>query len=373
MRQHSLSAGLDVDQVTERTARSAGVDTHAHYFGLDLADALRGVDDPRWPVLVPDGDDGGSLMLDNRPFRAVRSVLWDVDRRVGELDAAGIGCQLISPVPVMLAYWADARVGAMCARATNDSIAAAVERSRGRLAGLGTVPLPHVDLAIDELRRAVEDLGLAGVEIGTRIAGEDLDSPRLAPFFQAAESLDAALFVHPTEGGGGVVRREGQPYDFGLGMITDTALAATALVFGGVLERFPALRVALAHGCGTFPWAYPRLSLGARIWHGADPARLDQLVQSLWVDSLVFDPEHLRLLVHRFGSDHVMLGTDYPFVAGQLDGARSFLASAQSLGAVDADDVWRIHAMNGLAFAGLSLGSTGGPRVLAGQHGQGDG
>ena len=362
-----------MDQVTERTARSAGVDTHAHYFGLDLADALRSVDDPRWPVLVPDGDDGGSIMLGNRPFRAVRSVLWDVDRRVGELDSAGIGCQLISPVPVMLAYWADARVGAMCARATNDSIAAAVERSCGRLAGLGTVPLPHVDLAIDELRHAVEDLGLAGVEIGTRIAGEDLDSARLAPFFEAAESLDAALFVHPTDGGGGVVRREGQPYDFGLGMITDTALAATALVFGGVLERFPALRVALAHGCGTFPWAYPRLRLGSRIWHGADPARLDELVRSLWVDSLVFDPEHLRVLVHRFGPDHVMLGTDYPFVAGQLEGARSFLASAQSLGAVDADEVRRIHAMNGLAFAGFSVGSTGETRTLTGQRDQGDG
>lgn len=358
---------------TDRTAGSAGVDAHAHYFGLDLADALRAVDDPRWPALVPDGGDGGTIMLGHRPFRSVRSVLWDVDLRLAELDAAGIGYQLISPVPVMLAYWANERTGAVCARATNDSIAAAVARSHGRLAGLGTVPLPHIDLAIEELHRAVEDLGLAGVEIGARIAGEDLDSPRLRPFFEAAEAVGAALFVHPTDGGGGVIRREGQPYDFGLGMTTDTAVAATALVFGGVLERFPMLRVALAHGCGSFPWAYPRLSLGSSIWHGTDPARLDELVRSLWVDSLVFDPEHLRLLVRRFGADHVMLGTDYPFVAGQLDGARDFLASAQSLGALDADEAWRIHAANGLAFAGAASSTAGAAQVLSGQFDQGDG
>lgn len=341
-----------MDVATEDQAFAAGVDTHAHYFGTDLADALRSMNHPRWPVLVPGGGTG-RIMLGDRLLRTVRSVLWDVEERIAELDAAAIGMQLISPVPVMLAYWADERVGVACARATNDSIAAAVARSRGRLAGLGTVPLPHVDAAVDELRRAIVDLGLKGVEIGTQIAGEDLDSPKLEPFFEAAESLGAALFVHPMDGGGGVIRRAGQPYDFGLGMVTDTAVAATALVFGGVLERFPNLRVALAHGCGTFGWAYPRLRLGAKIFDGADESALDALVRSLWVDSLVFDPEYLGLLVHRFGSDRVMLGTDYPFIPGQLEGAQAFLASAESL---DANEARRIHAENGMAF--LERGSS---------------
>ncbi|MGH3433758.1 MAG: amidohydrolase family protein, partial [Thermocrispum sp.] len=324
-----------MDETTQYPAFVAGVDTHAHYFGLDLAAGLSLVNDPRWPVLVPDVEGGGRIMLGDRMFRSVRSVLWDVEARVAELDAAGIALQLISPVPVMLAYWADERVGVACARATNDSIGAAVDRSRGRLAGLGSVPLPHVDAAVAELRRAVVDLGLAGVEIGTQILGEDLDSARFTPFFEAAESLGAVVFVHPTDGGGGVLRRSGQPYDFGLGMVTDTAVAATALIFGGVLERFPGLRVALAHGCGTFPWAYPRLRLGARIFEGADQDRLDELVRTLWVDSLVFDPEHLRLLVRRFGPAHVMLGTDYPFVPGQLTGAPGLLGEAESIGALN--------------------------------------
>ncbi|MEU0466092.1 amidohydrolase family protein [Amycolatopsis sp. NPDC006131] len=338
-----------MQETTDRPAFGAGVDTHAHYFGTDLVRALSGVTDQRWPVLVPGSEGTGRIMLGDLLFRTVRSVLWDVDERIAELDAAGIGLQLISPVPVMLADWADETVGVACARATNDSIAAAVGRSRGRLAGLGAVPLPHVGAAVEELRRVIVELGLAGVEIGTRIAGEDLDSPKLEPFYEAAQSLGAALFVHPTDGGGGVVRRAGQPYDFGLGMTTDTAIAATALVFGGVLERFPGLRVALAHGCGTFGWAYPRLRLGAKIFDGADPARLDQLVRSVWVDSLVFDPGHLSLLTHRFGPDRVMLGTDYPFIPGQLEGARGFLASAEAL---DPGQAARIHADNGMAFLG---------------------
>lgn len=340
-------------ELTTELARAVGVDAHAHYFGTDLADSRSAFPDSRWPQLVAKGSTG-TLMLGDIPFRTVRSALWDVDERVRELDAAGIALQIISPVPVMLAYWADEAAAVHYAAATNDSIAAAVDRSRGRLAGLGTVPLPHVDAAISELNRAVRNLGLRGVEIGTQIAGHDLDSSVLEPFLAAAESLGATLFVHPTDGGGGVVRRSGQPYDFGLGMTTDTAVAATALVFGGVLERHPDLRILLAHGCGTFGWVYPRLRLGAQVWNQADPEHLDRLLQSLWVDSLVFDSEHLRLLAHRFGSDRIVIGTDYPFIAGQLEGARDFLDEARESGALASGDVSRILGHNAYSLFGFA-------------------
>ena len=112
------------------------------------------------------------------------------------------------------------------------------------------------------MHRLVSELGLAGVEIGAQIDGRELDDQCLVPLFDAAEELDCIVFVHPMGGGQGTLRRDGQPYDFGLGMLTDTALAAAALVFGGVLERHPKLRVVMAHGCGTFPWALPRLAQG---------------------------------------------------------------------------------------------------------------
>lgn len=328
---------------------SAGVDVHAHHFGADLA--LAGLpDDERWPRLVVPDSGPGRIMLGDRVFREVLPSLWDTQARIADLDAAGIDVQLVSPTPVMLAHWAEPRPAVAYARATNDSIARAVGESGGRLEGLGTVPLPHVDHAVAELRRCVTDLGLKGIEIGSRVAGTDLDDPALRPFFRAADELDVLVFVHPTDGGGGVIRREGQPYDFGLGMITDTAVAASALVLGGVLRECPDLRVVLAHGCGTFAWAWPRLRLGAGIFTDAAPGAHDDLVRRLWVDSLVLDPEHLRLLTHRFGAGHVVLGTDHPFVAGQLDGARSFLASAVAAGALSAEQADGVLAGNGLAL-----------------------
>ena len=305
------------------------VDAHAHHFGRDLPDLARSTGDPRWPSLVVDDPLHGQIMLGERVFRPVQAQLWDVGARISTLDAQGVRLQLISPTPIMLTYWADPALSAGFSRAVNASLAADVAAGGSRLAGLGTVPLQDVDLAVTELRRIIVDLGLAGVQIGTQVGGRELDHPSLVPFWAAAAELDAAVFIHPLDGGGNAIRRSGQPYDFGLGMLTDTAMAATALICGGVLDRHPRLRIGLAHGGGTFPWAFPRLHMGTRLSN--DPAifdRFEALAARLWVDSLVFDPEHLRLLVRRFGEGHVMLGTDYPFIPGQIEGAAEFVRSA---------------------------------------------
>lgn len=147
----------------------------------------------------------------------------------------------------------------------------------------------------------------------------------------------------------------GQPYDFGLGMLTDTAMAASALVFGGVLERFPRLRVGMAHGCGTFGWAYPRLRRAHQQWGEGPVVAVDQRMRSLWVDTLVLDPEHLRLLVDRFGPDKVMVGTDYPFFPDVFVAAGDLVPDAAHAGIVQAGDVRSIVRDNALAFLGVSL------------------
>jgi aminocarboxymuconate-semialdehyde decarboxylase len=284
-------------------------------------------------------------------FRKVRAPLWDLDARLAELDAHGVALQVLSPTPIMLTYWAEPKLAVQFAQAVNDSLAAQVADSGGRLAGLGTVPLQDGVLAAEELRRAVLELGLAGVEIGTTAGGLELDDPEFVPFFDAAAELDAAIFVHPLDGGGNAIRRGGQPYDFGLGMLTDTAMAATALICGGVLDERPHLRIGLSHGCGTLAWAAPRLKLGTALT--ADPGRqetFDELVARLWVDTLVFDPEHLRLLVHRFGAEHVMVGTDYPFIPGQLEGAETFIGRALERGALTSDQADAVLHANARAF-----------------------
>lgn len=326
---------------------TAGVDLHAHWMCAEVfgADEVPG----EWPRLVVDSPEHGRIMIGDRRFRDVRAPLWDIDARLRDLDAAAVELQVVSPVPVTFPYTGDVAAATEVAIATNASIARAVASGRGRLAGLGTVPLPHVRHAVGVLEAVMSGPSpLVGVEIGARIGELELDDLQLRPFFEAAEALGAVVFVHPSDGGAGAVRRSGQPYDFGLGMHTDTALAAGALVFGGVLERFPALRVVLAHGCGGFAWSYPRLRLGADLLQGRAPVAIDERVRSLHVDTLVLDPEHLRLLVHRFGADRLVLGTDHPFFPDLTAGARALLATAEADGALAPGAAQRVFRTNGL-------------------------
>jgi aminocarboxymuconate-semialdehyde decarboxylase len=325
------------------------IDVHAHMFPTGLPDLNQTTGDPRWPRLLT-GAGEGRIMCGDALFRRVRPALWDLGERLEEVYASGVGVQLVSPVPITLTYWAEPASAIRYARALNDAIAADVAHAHGQLRGLGTVPLQDVDAAIAELGRIVGDLGLVGAEIGTVIAGRELDHPELRPFFAAAEQLGAVLAVHPMDGGAGVIRRSGQPYDFGLGMLTDTALAAAALVFGGVLDDHPDLRIMLAHGCGSYPWAYPRLRMGAQIMNGLSGERLDELTRKLWVDALVFDPAHLGLLTHRFGADHVMMGTDYPFVPGQLVAAPELVRTAAAAGVITSFDTAAILSSNAGRF-----------------------
>lgn len=327
--------------------RHKTVDVHAHHFPQNLPDFAARKGDSRWPRLICDDDRTGRIMLGTREFRRVRSALWNVAHRVGELDAAGIDMQIVSPVPITLTDWAPPQEATEFARGMNDGIAADVAAADGRLLGLGTLPVQDVDAAVVELERIVKSLGLRGVEVGCRLAGRELDDPIVRPIFEAAAALGAIIYVHPLGGGNDALRRTGQPYDFGLGMLTDTALAAGALVFGGVLRDLPELQVVMSHGCGTFPWSFPRLRLGAEI--GGDTATDHlALTRRLWVDTLVFDVEHLRLLVRRFGADHVMIGTDHPFIARQLDVQQVQVRNAVEAGILTADQALGVLGGNAL-------------------------
>jgi aminocarboxymuconate-semialdehyde decarboxylase len=298
------------------------IDVHAHLLAPDLPAPA----DPAAPRLVVDSGDGGRILRGDAVFRRVTASLWDVPTRLAEMDRAGVTRQVVSPVPVTVEHAAG---DTAYARTQNDAIVAACAISGGRLLGLGCLPLHDPRAAVTELDR-LRDAGLLGVEIGTRVGDLDLDDPALTPVWDACAATASAVLVHPVDEGRGVVRRAGPPYDLGLGMLADTALAASALVFGGVLERHPGLRIALAHGCGAFPWAWPRLRVAAeRSGTPGDPDRWDELTRLLYADTLVFDDEHLRLLVHRFGPDRLLLGSDAPFFPDQM--ARS-VASVERAG-----------------------------------------
>lgn len=321
------------------------VDFHTHFLSSQLPDLATETGDPRWPFVIrgTKGPEIGEVRQGEDVFRVVRRPFWDAAARVAEMDLSGTDVQVISPIPVALCYWAEPKLALRFSQAQNDEIAAAAQSSGGRLIGLGTVPLQAPDLAIREMARCVGELGLAGLELGTVVGKWELDDLELRPFFRAAAEGGVPLFLHPIDGSG-ALRCSNPLIDFAVGMHTDTSLAATALVYGGVLAELPELRICLSHGGGAFPWTYPRL----RFRDGGDAERSDALVRRLWADCLVFDPLHVPLLVARYGADHLVLGSDYPFLANH-DG-RGPLIDAEAMGLLSATDHVGIAGRNSLDF-----------------------
>jgi len=346
----------EMSTTADRQRGLANVDVHTHFFPADLDDYAASTGDGRWPSLRIDEHGDGQIMRGAAVFRPVAPVCWDAARRLEAMDATAVDVQVLSPVPVTLTTWAEPSLATTFARRQNEALAAAAATAPSRYRWLGSVPLQDTDAAIAELEHATTQLGMSGVEIGTEVDGRELDDATLRPFFVAAAALDVPIFVHPTDGVH-AIRRRGQPYEFGIGMLTDTAMAAAALVFGGVLDDVPSLRIGLAHGCGSFPWAYPRLARGATMVPGAAPldfVRTDALVRQLWVDSLVFDPRHVQLLIERFGSDHIMLGSDFPFYPPAWGGSCDVLDDAAAAGLCTPAEITAMKSTNALRFLGLS-------------------
>jgi aminocarboxymuconate-semialdehyde decarboxylase len=220
----------------------------------------------------------------------------------------------------MFSYWAEPERAMELARHVNDHIAGVVAAHPTRFAGLGTIPMQSPELAIRELERCVKELGLSGVEIGTNVNGANLDSPELFPILEAAASLGAAVFVHPWEMAGSErMTRYWLPWL--VGMPAEISLAICSLIFGGVLERLPALRIAFAHGGGAFPATIGRIVRGfesrpdlCAVSNSVSPR---EYLRRIYVDSLVHDPRVLRYLLDAMGSDRIALGSDYPFPLGE--------------------------------------------------------
>lgn len=260
------------------------------------------------------------MMKDDVFFREVQDNCWSPERRIEECDRTGVTMQVLSTVPVMFSYWAKPEDALDLARLLNDHIAGIVRTYPTRFTGLATLPMQAPELAIRELERCVRDLGLPGCQIGSNVNGKNLDDSSIVALLEAAEQLGAAVFVHPWE----MIGRERMPkywLPWLVGMPAETALAMCSVIFSGVLERLPKLKIGFAHGGGSLP-----ATMG-RVQHGFDVRPdlcavdtttnpCDQLRQ-VYVDSLVHDPATLRFLVDVMGPDKVALGSDYPFPLGE--------------------------------------------------------
>ncbi|MFL6595449.1 MAG: amidohydrolase family protein [Chthoniobacterales bacterium] len=307
------------------------------------------------------------MMKDGRVFREITDNNWEPTRRIEEMDATGVTMQVLSTVPVMFSYWAKPHDALELSRLLNDHIADVARAHPMRFSGFGTVPLQDPELAARELERCVRELGLRGIEIGTHVDANEhchgpecrnLDDRGLDVIWKTAEELDAAIFVHPWD----MIGKTRMPkywLPWLVGMPAETCLAICCMIFGGVFERFPKLRVAFAHGGGSFPFTIGRIEHGFDV--RPDLVAVDNKVNPrtylasertparFYVDSLVHDPAALRMLLSTFGAERVALGSDYPYPLGEAHPGELI----ESLGDISAAD--RMRLLGGTAREFLRL------------------
>ena len=251
----------------------------------------------------------------------VRGKLTSVAERLRDLDAMGVDIQVLSPAPPQYHYGIPGAAGLDVAQLVNDRIAAMVRERPDRFVGLGTVPMQAPDLAVAELERVVRTLGLRGVELGTHVDGAELSEERFRPVFARAEALGAVVFLHPNGFPDG--RRLTQHYFMNvIGNPLDSTVAVSHLIFGGVLDAHPRLKILVAHG-GGFLAAYDgRMDHAHRVRPDCRERILrppSSYLQRLYFDTLVFTTRQLEYLAARYGCDHLVLGTDYPFDMADFD------------------------------------------------------
>lgn len=259
------------------------------------------------------------MMMDNRFFREIEDNAWDPQVRAKECNRHQVDVQVLSTVPVMFSYWAKPEHTHDLSMILNDHIAGVVSNYPNRFIGLGTLPMQSPNLAIKELERCL-DIGLSGIQIGTHINEWNLDAPEVFDVLQAAETLGAAVFVHPWD----MMGKDEMPkywLPWLVGMPAESARAITSLIFSGTIEKLPNLRLAFAHGGGSFPSTIGRISHGFHV--RPDLCAVDNNVDprnylgKFYLDSLVHDPETLSAIIKLIGEEKVVLGSDYPFPLGE--------------------------------------------------------
>jgi len=291
-----------------------------------------------------------NMMQGRRFFRKITENCWNPEIRISEYEQYNTQVQVVCTIPVLFSYWAEPKDGAEVSRFLNDDLAKSIEPFSKNYIGLGTLPMQDTKLAIQELKHCKE-LGFPGVQIGSNINDKNLDEPEFYPIFEACQDLGMAVFVHPWNMMGmDQMKKYWLPWL--VGMPAETSRAICSMVFAGIFEKLPNLRVCFAHAGGSF---IPTIG---RIEHGFD-CRPDlvaidndvnprEYLGKFWVDCITHDPDSLRFILDKVGSEKVCLGSDYPFPLGDLEIGR--FIEEMNLPQTDIDNIFCNSSMDWLAL-----------------------
>ena len=297
------------------------IDMHSHIIPKNLPNWTEKFGYGKFIYLNHNEDRSADMMQGGQFFRRIKENCWDEDLRLGEYEQFQTQTQVVCTIPVLFSYWAEPKHGLELSEYLNDHIAELVAKYPKNYIGLATIPMQDTELAIKELERA-KAIGHVGIQIGSNINDENLSEERFFPIFEACERLGMAVMIHPWQMMGfDSMKKYWLPWL--VGMPAETSRAACSMIFGGVLERLPNLRVCFSHAGGSF---LPTLG---RIEHGfncrPDLVAIDNEVNprdyvgKFWVDCITHDIDALKYILKMQGSKRVCLGSDYPFPLGDLE------------------------------------------------------
>lgn len=304
------------------------IDVHTHVLTDETIRMLQQEAPTLGLKLTPIDNDSSLLDVAGVPYRPFPRGGHDIEQRLRDMDGAEVDMQVLSATPQTYLYNQDPGLAASCAALQNEQIAKLVSAYPDRFIGIATLPMQAPDKAADELRRAVKKLGLRGTMIGSNIDGRNLDDPAFEPVWAAAQELDVVIMIHPTVVAG-ANRMKSYYLTNLIGNPLDTTIAAASLIFGGVMERYPNLKILLVHGGGFVPYQGARWVHGWKVReepkvnlkHSPEPY-LDRFIY----DTILHSKPMLETLIQHVGASRVLLGSDYPYDMGMLDCVRHVLS-----------------------------------------------
>ena len=297
------------------------IDMHTHIIPKNMPNWTEKFGYGKFIHLEHNLDNSANMMQGGNFFRRIEENCWNEKQRITEYEKFNTQVQVVCTIPVLFSYWAKPKDCLELSEFLNDHIAALIQEYPKNYIGLATIPMQDSEIAIKELERA-KSIGLVGIQIGSNINDENLSEEKFFPIFEACERLGMAVLIHPWQMMGfGSMEKYWLPWL--VGMPAETSRAACSMIFGGVLERLPNLRICFSHAGGSF------LPTIGRIEHGFNsrpdlvavdnPINPRDYIGKFWIDCITHDIEALKYILTLQGSKRVCLGSDYPFPLGDLE------------------------------------------------------